>query len=95
MEIDVKHLEALAKVHLSADEEKVMEKDLRSILEHVKRLFELDVNDVPPTFGSGEIFGVDLDEDIPREGLKRDLILVSAPSTHDVFFKVPRESGAS
>ena len=49
MEIDVKHVANLAKIRLSPQEMAEIEKDLRSILEHIERLGEVDVEGVPPT----------------------------------------------
>jgi len=94
MEIDVNHVAELAKLRLSNDEARELEIELGSILKHVKRLFELDVTNVPPTFGFGDIQSVRLDEDIPHENLGRHIVLESSPSTHKVYFKVPRESGS-
>jgi len=95
MDIDVKHVANLAKLSLSEEELVKLEKELQSILDHVRRLLEVDVTGVPPTFGTGDDTGVALAEDVPRPGLIREIALFGAPEVSGVYFKVPREADQS
>ena len=91
MEIDVKHVANLAKIRLSPQEMAEIEKDLRSILEHIERLREVDVEGVPPTFGPAKSTGLRLAEDAPAKGLSREDALRLAPATRDGSVLVPKE----
>jgi len=92
MEIDVKHVADLARIRLSPEEMLEMEKDLRGILAHIERLKEVQVHDVPPTFGPAKSTGLRLEEDTPRPGLQRDQVLQMAPATMDGNILVPKEA---
>lgn len=92
MKIDVKHVADLARIRLSPSEMAAMEEDLRSILKHVERLSEVNVDGVPPTFGSNEVGGVRLDQDVERPGLNRDRLLELAPLARDGYYVVPKEA---
>lgn len=95
MRIDVKHVADLARMRLSPAEMAAMEKDLESILEHIERLSEINVDGVEPTFGSKEENGARLGEDKARQGLPRDRVLEIAPLSRDGYFVVPKESPAA
>lgn len=91
MEIDVKHVADLAKIRLSPQEMLELEKDLRSILAHIDRLAEVDVEGVPPTFGPAKSAGLRLAEDLPKQGLTRNDALKLAPRTMNGSVLVPKE----
>ena len=91
MEIDVKHVADLAKIRLSPQEMREVEKDLRSILAHIERLAEVDVEGVTPTFGPAKSTGLRPEEDAPRRGLCREVVLKLAPATRDGSVLVPKE----
>ena len=74
-----------------------MAAELSSILEHVERVSELDLDDVPTTTHvvaaghtspQGASRGA-LRADEPRPSLPRDAILAAAPATEDGGFVVP------
>lgn len=92
MEIDVKQIAYLARINLSQDGQKHIAKDLQAVLEHMNRLFEARVEGVPPTFTLGDVDNLRLVEDIPHESLCREVVMESAPSIHNGYFEVPRES---
>ncbi|MGI6633547.1 MAG: Asp-tRNA(Asn)/Glu-tRNA(Gln) amidotransferase subunit GatC [Bacillota bacterium] len=95
MRIDVKHVADLARMRLSPGEAAKIEKDLESILRHIDRLSEIDVEGVEPTFGFRGAKGVVLEEDTPRPGLNRDRLLEIAPEVRDGYYVVPKEAPAS
>ncbi len=91
MEIDVKHVADLAKIRLSPEEMALVEKDLRSILSRIERLAEVDIEGVPPTFGSAKATGLRMAEDVPVKGLSREEVLNLAPAAKDGGILVPKE----
>ncbi len=95
MDIDIEEVASLAKIKLGDEQKKVFAKDLESIARCMQELLEVDVEGIPPTFNMGESATLRLAEDIPHKSLKREIVLESAPSTHDEYFKVPREGKGS
>ncbi|HHW27635.1 MAG TPA: Asp-tRNA(Asn)/Glu-tRNA(Gln) amidotransferase subunit GatC [Firmicutes bacterium] len=91
MKIDVKHVADLARLKLSEDEMRRLEKDLESILLRMERLKALDVEGVEPTFGAGDVQRLVLDQDRPAPGLPREEVLKLAPSSEGPYVSVPRE----
>ena len=81
----------LARIEIDPQDEKVVAGELELILARINKLFEVDVEGVPPSFTLGEA-PVDLAEDVPHESLCRELVMECAPSVHNGYFKVPRES---
>lgn len=62
--------------------------ELSSILEHVDRIAELDLDDVQPTSHVVELENV-LRPDEPRPSWPRERVLEPAPETADGAFRVP------
>lgn len=84
----VLHVAKLARLGLSEDEVARMAGELSGILEHVDRIAELDLDDVPPTSHVVELENV-LRPDVPHESLDRDVALSQAPDPEDGSFRVP------
>ena len=78
----------LARLGLSEDEVEKMAGELSGILEHVDRIAELDLEDVPPTSHVVELENV-LRKDEPHQSLDRDVALAQAPDPVDGAFRVP------
>ncbi len=78
----------LARLQLSEEEIERMDSELSAVLEHVARISELDLEDVPPTTHVIEVSGA-LRADEPRPCLSRDLALSQAPAVSDGGFLVP------
>lgn len=91
MEIDIKRMAHLARIDLDPQDESTIATELEIILARISRLFEVDVEGVPPTFVMGAE-SMEPAEDFPHESLCRELVMECAPSVHDGYFKVPRES---
>lgn len=62
--------------------------ELTGILEHVDRIGELDLDDVPPTTHVVDLENV-LRPDEPRPSRPRDEVLAQAPDPADGAFRVP------
>jgi len=78
----------LARLRLSDDEIEPMARELSTVLEHIERIGELDLEDVPPTSHVVEVTGA-LRADEPRECLPRDVALAQAPAASAEGFLVP------
>jgi len=84
----VLHVARLARLRLSDDEVERMAVELSSILEHVERIEELDLEGVVATTHVIDV-GNALRADEPRPSLPRDVVLAAAPATQDGGFLVP------
>jgi aspartyl-tRNA(Asn)/glutamyl-tRNA(Gln) amidotransferase subunit C len=84
----VLHVARLARLRLSEEEVERMAGELSGILEHVDRIGELDLDDVPPTSHVVDLENV-LRPDTPRPSWPRDDVLAQAPDPADGSFRVP------
>jgi aspartyl-tRNA(Asn)/glutamyl-tRNA(Gln) amidotransferase subunit C len=84
----VLHVARLARLRLSDDEVAKMAGELSSILDHVDRIAELDLDEVKPTSHVVELENV-LRPDEPRPSWPRERVLEPAPETADGAFRVP------
>jgi aspartyl-tRNA(Asn)/glutamyl-tRNA(Gln) amidotransferase subunit C len=88
---DVRRIASLARLRLSAEEERVFQGQLSAILDYVRQLEELDVSGVEPmthALAAGEAPPLRPDE--VREGLAPGEALAAAPARQDTCFLVPR-----
>jgi aspartyl-tRNA(Asn)/glutamyl-tRNA(Gln) amidotransferase subunit C len=84
----VLHVAKLARLGLSDEEVERMAGELSGILEHVDRISELELDDVPPTSHVVELENV-LRKDEPHRSLDRDAALEQAPDPVEGAFRVP------
>ena len=84
----VLHVARLARLRLTDEEVERMSSELSSILDHIEKISELDLENVEPTSHVVEVENV-LRADEPRESWPRERILDSAPDTADGGFRVP------
>ena len=84
----VLHVARLARLRLSDEEVERMTGELSSILDHIERISELDLEDVEPTSHVVELENV-LRADEPRPSLPREVALDEAPDADDEGFRVP------
>jgi aspartyl-tRNA(Asn)/glutamyl-tRNA(Gln) amidotransferase subunit C len=84
----VLHVARLARLELSDEEVERMSSELSSILDHVEKINELDLEGVAPTSHVVELENV-LRPDEPRPSWPREQILAEAPDVADGFFRVP------
>lgn len=92
MNIDEKlisRLEHLARLELSAEERKGIQKDLNNILGMVEKLNELDTDQVEPLVYVSEAQHV-LREDAVRHQVSRADGLRNAPQQNGEYFEVPK-----
>ena len=78
----------LARLQLADQEVEPMARELSAVLDHIAKIGELDLSDVPPTSHVVEISGA-LRADEPRPCLPRDVVLSQAPAADGEGFLVP------
>ena len=84
----VLHVARLARLRLSDEETERMSRELSTVLDHIEKISELDLEDVEPTSHVIELENV-LRDDVPRESWPRERILEGAPDTAQGGFRVP------
>jgi aspartyl-tRNA(Asn)/glutamyl-tRNA(Gln) amidotransferase subunit C len=93
---DVRRIAELSHLQLNPQEEAGMLRDLNAILGYVAQLNELDTSAIPPMAQVAEILdreGVEeahLREDKAGPCLERSSVMISAPDSDGIFFKVPK-----
>jgi len=91
---DVRRVAELAHLQLNTQEELRMQHDLNAILGYVDQLNELDTANVAPMAQVSEILDFDsaplLRPDEVQPSLERSSVMISAPGSDGVFFKVPK-----
>jgi aspartyl-tRNA(Asn)/glutamyl-tRNA(Gln) amidotransferase subunit C len=85
---EVLHVARLARLALSEDELEPMAEELSAVLDHIAKIGELELDDVPPTSHVVELTGA-LRPDEPRPSLPREVALEQAPAVDRDGFLVP------
>ena len=84
----VLHVARLSRLRLSEEEIDTLTGELSSVLDHVDKLAEVDIEGVEPTSHVVPLENV-LRDDEPRPSLDREVALSQAPDPHDGAFRVP------
>ena len=84
----VLHVARLARLRLTEDEVERMSGELSTILDHIEKIGELDLDGVPPTSHVVDVPSA-LRPDEPQPSLPREVALASAPAVADDGFQVP------
>ncbi|MDQ3936224.1 MAG: Asp-tRNA(Asn)/Glu-tRNA(Gln) amidotransferase subunit GatC [Actinomycetota bacterium] len=84
----VLHVARLARLKLTEEEVERMSGELSTILDHIERIGELDLDDVEPTSHVIDVENV-LRPDEPRPSLPRERALEQAPDAAESGFRVP------
>lgn len=91
---DVERVAELAHLELTPEETGGMLHDLNAILDHVAELSQLDTTGVAPLAQVSELEGAgggnSLRADSVLPSLERSAVMLEAPETDHVFFKVPK-----
>lgn len=85
---EVRHIAALARLKLSAAEERRFQDQLSDILKYADRVQSVDTAEIPPTASVLEL-DAPLREDQPRPCPPRTTILANAPASQEGMFRVP------
>lgn len=85
----VLHVARLARLELSDEDVERMARELSKVLDHIEKIGELDLTDVPATSHVVDVVNV-LRADKPERSLPREVILAAAPEPlADGGFGVP------
>lgn len=90
----VLHVARLSRLKLADEEVSRLETELSSILDHVDRLAEIDIEGVEPTSHVVPLENV-LRDDVPRPSLDREVALQQAPDPVEGAFRVPSPQAES
>ena len=86
---EVSRIAALARLDVSEEDARSLGADLARIVEHVRRLEELDLSAIPPTTHAVAAAPASRDDE-PGDGLAPGEALLGAPSVEAGHFVVPR-----
>ena len=89
IEIDVKYVAHLARLQLTAEEEKKFGPQLGQVLGYVEKLKELDVSGVEPTAHAMPLVNVTRPDQI-RSSIPHEDALRNAPAQANGLFLVPK-----
>lgn len=84
---DVENLAQLARIELGEDEKKEILRDMKGILEYVKQIEEVKVNEVEADYNVTNVWRED---EIDSREFSRDLIIKQFPDSKDEFLKVKK-----
>ncbi len=84
----VLHVARLARLALADEEIEPMARELSRVLDHIAKIAELDLADVPPTSHVVDVTDA-LRADEPVPCLPREVALAQAPAVSDDGFLVP------
>jgi len=86
---EIEHIAMLARLSLSEEEKELFGAQLRSILDYMEKLNELDTEHIEPTSHVLSISNV-MREDAPGYSIPREDALANAPDKTDKFYRVPK-----
>ena len=84
---EVRQIAALARISMNDEEVEIMRGQMVNILNNIDVLNNVDTAGVEPTGHSVDVRSV-MSEDEPTESLRRDDVLLNAPSSEDSFIRV-------
>jgi aspartyl-tRNA(Asn)/glutamyl-tRNA(Gln) amidotransferase subunit C len=85
---EVLHVARLARLAIAEEEIEPLAAELSAVLDHIAKIGELELDDVPPTSHVVEVTGA-LRADEPRPSLPREVALAQAPAVSGEGFLVP------
>ena len=86
---EIEHIAMLARLSLTEEEKELFGAQLRSILDYMEKLNELDTEHIEPTSHVLSISNV-MREDAPGDSIPREDALANAPDKTDKFYRVPK-----
>lgn len=85
---DVEHVANLSRLELTDEEKALFTEQMNMILKYVDKLNELNTDNVAPTSHVFELVNV-MRDDVKKESLPIDKVLLNAPDDEDDQIKVP------
>ncbi len=84
---DVENLADLARIELNEEEKKGILKDMGGILEYIKVIEKIEINDATPEYNLKNVWRED---EMRTSVFSRDLIIDQFPDSQDGFLKVKK-----
>ncbi|MEK7564448.1 MAG: Asp-tRNA(Asn)/Glu-tRNA(Gln) amidotransferase subunit GatC [Patescibacteria group bacterium] len=84
---DVENLANLARIELDEEEKKSLLTDMQGILEYVKQIESVEVEDIEPDY---KVHNVWREDTLEPRNFSKELILEQFPDTQDNFLKVKK-----
>ena len=84
---DVENLAKLAKIEIREDEKKEILSDMEGILEYVKQIEEVEVDDIKTEY---DLTNVWREDEFKQRDFSKDLIISQFPDSKDGFLKVKK-----
>ena len=85
---DVEHVAKLARLELKEEEKQQFTNQLNAILKYAEQLNQLNTDKVNPTSHAMKLSNV-MREDVVRDSLPLEKVMLNAPDEEDGQFKVP------
>ncbi|HYE33747.1 MAG TPA: Asp-tRNA(Asn)/Glu-tRNA(Gln) amidotransferase subunit GatC [Methylomirabilota bacterium] len=89
VDIDVKYVAFLARIGLTPEEEQAIGSQLKTTLNYIEKLNQLDVSQVEPTAHAVPLVNV-VRPDEPRPSMPTEEALFNAPAKANGLFLVPK-----
>ena len=84
---DVENLAKLARIEIREDEKKEILSDMEGILEYVKQIEEVEVDDIKTEY---DLTNVWREDEFKQRDFSKDLIISQFPDSKDGFLKVKK-----
>ncbi len=84
---DVENLAEFARLELTQEEKERLLSDMESILEYVKQINKVEVNDIETNYS---LYNVWRSDELGSRGFSRELILKQFPDSQDGFLRVEK-----
>jgi aspartyl-tRNA(Asn)/glutamyl-tRNA(Gln) amidotransferase subunit C len=86
---EIENIANLARLNLNENEKEKLKGQVNQILEYVKKLNELNTDDIEPLSHTLELTNVFRKDEV-QESLSQHKALLNAPVKSDQFFRVPK-----
>lgn len=87
--VDIKHLSKLANIQLEKEEEEKLQEDLNKIIEHIKKIQEVEVESIPDTTHL-QLESLPLREDKKEKSLSVEKVLSNTKNKSKNHFTINR-----
>ena len=87
--IDVAYVSELARIALTAEETKLFQGQLETIVDYIEKINELDLDNIKPTM-HGQLATNFFRDDVVCPSLEREAVLCNAPARTESEFKLPK-----
>lgn len=87
--IDLDKVAKLARIEITAEERDDLQKSLSNIIDHMDKLFAINVDGIEPSAHAYPLYNV-LRDDVPTDTFSPELALQNAPKARNQLLIVPK-----